>query len=573
MKRLRETTINYHVNILYFNDICHYLCQFFTIKELLLLETLSTYHLDIIRSTPLHQAFKPAMQIGYLKLISMIKNHEFKHLDLSGTFLHNKHVCELKTPNFLNISNTFVNEKCLKMLKGPYEQLIVSKDLLLHIYNFQLNDLTIYKNLINAVTPTGNTILINCIHPISYPVTDQCYNHMIDMGVDIYVKNNQEMDVLHYAIYYKNENLIKILLKHQLINQTHLYCGLLNHCDVESLISYCDYFDCQCDQFNISPQCCLSLALYHQNDKVAELIMKKMNMNNNVCALSMAVYMENISFAKMLIKYGARSNAGTLINAINNKNVTLINLLPDLDDVNAKGRSGIMHACKQHDMDMVKYLVKLGANTNLKDKYGWHLLSLYLKNVDCTLENVQYLVTLCDVNEVDNQGFSALMIAIIHEHHDIILYLISISNVNIVNQSGHHALYIALEHYQNLEIIKALVSKDPHSAVSNNINIQLNGDFKLFVWALHNHCPNDMIDYLLDLNIDDVYHDDSHALIYMIQENYPIKLFNKMVEKYINNNDLINQCYDIAKQMDFPNIFALFNNLQIIQRLNKIKND
>ena len=566
MKRLLNQIVDSEtINILYFNDVLQYMCQFFTIKELLLLETLSTFHLNIIRSTPLHQHFKPAMQIGYLKLIVMIQNHQFKHLDLSGTFLHNKHIHQLKNPTYLNISNTFVSEKGLKMLKGPYDQLIVSKDLLHHIFNYDyidnnLNDLAFYKNLVNATCPSGNTILMASIH---YPISDKCFNYMIK-HVDINAKNNENMTVLHYAIINK-PNLIKILLEnHVLVDQSHIHCALIHKIDmIEQLLSFCNHFDCQCDKLYILPKCCMSLALYNKDDKIAELIMKKMN--HYQCALKMAVYIENIPFVKMLIKYGAKSDAGNLICAINNKNLEIINLLPDLDTINYKGRSGIMHACKQHNMDMVKHLVKLGANTTLKDKYGWHLLSLYLKDPYCKLTDVQYLVTLCDVNEVDNQGFSALMIAMINDLDDIVIYLISISNINLVNQSYHNALYVALEHNQNIEVVKALVDK--------NINLHINNDFKLFIWGMYHHCPNEIIDYLLDLNIDDVYHDDNHALIYFIQENYPVTLFDKMVKKYITNAQLMTQCYDIANKLDFSNMFSLFNNLQIVQRLHTIKSE
>ena len=46
-----------------------------------------------------------------------------------------------------------------------------------------------------------------------------------------------------------------------------------------------------------------------------------------------------------------------------------------------------------------------------------------------------------------------------------------------------------------------------------------------------------------------------------------------MVNKYKDNTQLMTQCYDIAKDMDISDMFAMLNNLSIVTLLKQIMND
>ena len=575
MKRARSpTSITNTINILYFDDLVIYMCQFYTLKELIKLESLSWYHLKLIRSTPLHQEFKPMHHISYLHMIDMIKNHEFKNINLFGTFLHNKNMIDLKNPILLDISNTFVNEKGLNQLKGPYQKLVLPREVLKYVFyhdNHPIDHIidikppfNHHKHLINAISSAGNTVLIEAL--AYYNICDAFIKYMIESGVDVNVKNNNDKTALHYAIerstIHSQHSSIQILLDYgAIVEEADIKNSMTKHTNITELLCYhFNDFKCECSDFNLPPQCLLSLSIYHKLDRVATYIAKNINLKTNKCVLRMAVYMENLIIFKLLLQYGANpllSDSVLLINAINKNNYPIINLLSkyDMNIQNIKGRTAMMYACIKHDIKMVKHLASLGATTTLKDKYGWHLLSLYLRQDHCVLEDVAYLMTICDVNEVDNQWVNALMIAIVKGHHAIILYLINHSHINTVNCINQNALTIALEQYQNLEIIKALVDK--------GINL-FNQSCPMFINALYFNCSSIIIDYLLDLNIDDVFYNGDHALIYMIRKNYNIDIFNKMIIKYQNRKDLLKHAYDLCYQCQLKDFCDLIINLDII---------
>ena len=580
MKRARSCSILYEdeapMNIMYFEDVMIHLCQFFTIKQLLKLEELSWFHAKLIKSTPMHQEFKPGHQFQYANLIHIIKHHQFKNLNLYGTFLHNKHVSDLGTPLKLDISNTFVNEKCLDLLKGPYEKIVLPREVLKYVFSFNglsidqpfnEQNLTVYKNLINAVSASGNTALIEYLS--YYPIHDKYVQYMIDQHIDVNAKNNTNFTALHYAIEKNHLSSIKILLNHSaIVDESHVRLSItLKNPMITTLL--CDHLDqttCHCCRFALPPNCLLSLAIYYKLDVVNALIKKS---DQSICALQMSVYMENIQMINLLLQYGVNpllSKTVLIINAVNKNNYEIVNILSkyDINIQNLKCRTAVMHAAKYHNMKMVKHLVVLGADTNLVDKWGNNLLLLYLAQDDCHLKDIYFLLTICDINTMNDKKINALMMAIMKRHDDIITYLINHIDMQHVNDQNQNALTVALEHYPNIDMIKAMVDKGVDLTLIDNQS------FPIFINALHYRCPDVVIDYLLELRIDDVCdRDGTHALIYMIHGNYSVKLVSKMIERY-NNPELIKKAYKVTKQTDFLGFVDLMNNLQIFMLLKKL---
>ena len=587
MKRLlSKPLINNCINIMYFDDVVSYMCQFYTIKEVLVLASLSRYHLNIIRSTPLYHEFKPSTHFPYGKLITMLKHHQFKNLDLTGTFVYNKNMEDVKNALKLNISNTFVNEKCLDLLTGPYDSLIVSKDVLRYIFSYRYVDeysidcnpptyyeLSCHKKLVNAISPYHNTALIELLQYIKHTnITTTQY--MINHGVDINAVNNDNKTALSYAIINDQQEMIKLLINHGArVNQSHLKLAIHNPIIALLIPHCCDIDECDCNDVNLPPVCILSLSIYMKLDGLAQLIMRHINLSKNKCALRMAVYMQNLLLVKLLLKESANpllSDSILLINIVKKINYDMINVFAkyELNRQDGKGRTAIMVACKQHDIKLVRHLISLSntdeypiININLTDNDGNNLLMLYLKYFNCYptakevhLENVQYLKALCSMNDVNNEGNTVLMIAIKYvKDLNIIYYLIDQCNVNQVNVSGKTVYSLVLENSQDINIIQYLINKgNPGS---------------LILEAIQLYC-GEIVEYCIDHHYDDITDNDgNHALIHLIKGNYNIRLVRKMVDKHKDNDKLITQCYHVANEMDFSDMFALLNNLSIVTLL------
>lgn len=87
------------------------------------------------------------------------------------------------------------------------------------------------------------------------------------------------------------------------------------------------------------------------------------------------------------------------------------------------GWSALMEACRQGNLEVVKYLVKKGANINAKNKFGWTPLMIacelgHSEIVDFLLKNG------ARINEKNKVKETALLIACKNGHKDIIMKLI-----------------------------------------------------------------------------------------------------------------------------------------------------
>ena len=95
-------------------------------------------------------------------------------------------------------------------------------------------------------------------------------------------------------------------------------------------------------------------------------------------------------------------------------------------DINAKDGidwTALSYAVESGDLKMVKFLVSLGADVNFIDKNNWTLLIRAVNEKN--LEIVKYLVEECkvNINHKDNDGKTAIVIAVEKEYHNIYKYL------------------------------------------------------------------------------------------------------------------------------------------------------
>lgn len=93
------------------------------------------------------------------------------------------------------------------------------------------------------------------------------------------------------------------------------------------------------------------------------------------------------------------------------------------DDDDIKGTS-LCYAAKQGDLDMVRFLVGLGADVNKGDQLGYnplHVAALFNGQFDC----LRFLVENgADINQQNSAGLTALFIAVWHRNHEGVLYLL-----------------------------------------------------------------------------------------------------------------------------------------------------
>ena len=123
-------------------------------------------------------------------------------------------------------------------------------------------------------------------------------------------------------------------------------------------------------------------------------------------------------------------------------------------------------------------------------------ITLLKANLQCgNLKNIKMFASCRDINIVNIDGNTALMLAIINNHIDIIKFLLSYEmiNINIINQNGETALLLGFIN-NNIPIINLLFTKGVKinfkPAGSELYNNRINN-------ILHNIIINDKIDYFI----------------------------------------------------------------------------
>lgn len=161
--------------------------------------------------------------------------------------------------------------------------------------------------------------------------------------------------------------------------------------------------------------------------------------NNNITALMEASENGHLEIVQFLITNGADVNATdkynltALMNAAANGHANIVKLLienrANVNTINCLGSTALIQVAqnsimdKETQLDIVKQLIKSGADVNIQDKYNkWTPL------MDATsinkLEIVQELLEAgADVNITNINDVTALMIAELNEYNDIAILL------------------------------------------------------------------------------------------------------------------------------------------------------
>jgi ankyrin repeat protein len=125
----------------------------------------------------------------------------------------------------------------------------------------------------------------------------------------------------------------------------------------------------------------------------------------------------------------------------------------------SNGLSGLMVAAQNSDMEMLRFLMKAGANLNATQTTGWTplLYAVYGGNADVVKELIMNNAAVSP--RMNDQGWTALMLATYQEYEDIAqLLLDNGADPNEQDQEGWTTLMIAANK-GNINIVKSLLEK------------------------------------------------------------------------------------------------------------------
>ena len=148
-----------------------------------------------------------------------------------------------------------------------------------------------------------------------------------------------------------------------------------------------------------------------------------------------------------------QNNTALAINLINNSDPCLINMIDDA------GMTCLMYSCINNNEDIVKSLLKTGADINIQDTFGCSaLIWSFIHNNNINIIDL-LIKNNININIQDIYGNTALMWSSFIKHNsDISIFLIKNgASVFIENKFGKDALY-----YAQISKNKRVVSKIKH---------------------------------------------------------------------------------------------------------------
>ncbi|CAH6421038.1 Ankyrin repeat protein [uncultured virus] len=321
----------------------------------------------------------------------------------------------------------------------------------------------------------------------------------------LYVES-ELLDKLYY-FFLKVDDLDKIILLNKIIGKYITYSGALKLYDVFKFGSqrvmeyYFTIIDKNDQYYNYYP---LMIILRHQSIENILLILENNSFDLDIfdsqgnSPIHIACYFQNLEIIKLLTNTGHIESL--LINSYNNEYLTPLHI-----------------ACQYQDLETIKYLISLGANLNVKSKYGETPLHIACKYQD--YETLEYLVNIYkdELNYQDNYGITPLHnICQYQALNEILLFINNGSSLTIKSKKLWTPFHVICK-YQPSSVIKYFIDKK--FVIENNVTI--NGwDIPKLLTKYHNS--------QLFLDFIDNYFDD-----YSIDD----KIFNYIFDKYPSHMD------------------------------------
>jgi uncharacterized protein len=139
-------------------------------------------------------------------------------------------------------------------------------------------------------------------------------------------------------------------------------------------------------------------------------------------------------------------NGDTVIMKICKLNIVekLVKYGAEIDAQNNAGETALMHAVKCiNNVELIDFLINLGADPTIKDNKGNNLLIKSLEAGDFLFDAILELNSI-DINEKNNKGYTALMMAIYNgQNRRARILLDKGANINLRSKDGLTAIDLA----------------------------------------------------------------------------------------------------------------------------------
>jgi ankyrin repeat protein len=178
--------------------------------------------------------------------------------------------------------------------------------------------------------------------------------------------------------------------------------------------------------------------------------------SNGVTALYLAALNGKDEFVKALINKGANVNVRTndgwtpLVSAAEKGHLTTVQALLgapdiDIDAQNVSGATALIFAAMHGHLTTLQRLIEKGANVNITDNGGWTPLMLAIEKGHPTTAQALLSVPGIDINAQTSDGVTALYLAALNGHYDLVKALIDQGgDVSIGAHDGWTPLMLAI---------------------------------------------------------------------------------------------------------------------------------
>lgn len=323
---------------------------------------------------------------------------------------------------------------------------------------------------INSCNDQGETPLMVA----SFHGRPKIAEFLIESGADVNYITHLGVSAFHYACISGNTEVIQLLLTKENIN---LRCGrgypplryacFVKHLEGVKFLIQSGADKNACDFEGSSP---LHIACHWGYNDIAALLITQENINapnnKNLTPLMIACSNNKPEIVRLLIEKGAKADwvnqdgQSAFHCACISGCKEGVELLLTKDNINASFAcvTPLMLACASNQLEIFKFLIEKGADKSALGE--GRAKALHIACNYGAKEIVEDLITEENLNVPNDEGFTPLMIACLHNFPEIVKLLIERNaDIDAINKQGINALGYACDS-GNPEVLAQLINKD-----------------------------------------------------------------------------------------------------------------
>jgi ankyrin repeat protein len=203
--------------------------------------------------------------------------------------------------------------------------------------------------------------------------------------------------------------------------------------------------------------------------------------------------------------------------------------IKDINDWDMSGNTALMYACQNECWDVVEELIKLGADANIIGNSGQTVIS-YIKDEELLKKMIDIGM---DVNIKDEHGNTALIVAIKNKDIEFAKYLIEKgADIKLCNDDGRSAICVAIENELNDFAFEMI---EQSGGIESDIASNKKSFLHVAVIFGNIEFIKELLDKGININIKDAHGE--NALMYAIRGG-AIEIAEFLIERGINVNDV-----------------------------------